>query len=72
MVNNRYVLRLNFIAVACVVRIKLHHHVVNSFLVSLLVFVYGDVLVYSCTTLANLRLVVDSHHRARKVESCNS
>ena len=34
------------------------HHIVNSLLVSLLVFVYGDVFVYSCTTLVNLRLVI--------------
>ena len=53
--TSRYVLRINFIPIACVVRIhdiKLHHSSRSySFLVSLLVFVYGDVFVYSCTTL---------------------
>ena len=58
-----YVLRLNFIPLVCIVHIhdiKLHHPSRSHFffLVSLLVFVCGDVLVYSCTTSVNLRLVV--------------
>ena len=44
---------------SCIHVIKLSfHHIVNSLLVWLLMLVYGDVFVYSCTTLAILRLVV--------------
>ena len=51
---------MNFIPLACVVRIhdiKLHHSscIVIFLLVSLLMFACGDVFVYSCTTLVNLR-----------------